>query len=203
MRDHRCTPSIGSIGTTSAHHCARPDGACSRTIATNACPRAEYRSADSTFPHASYVDKITRISSLPWPPLWHRPAMLQHAPGLTASPPLRYTLKWEAADAFPVLARSLQTTFPKYHSPPAVARAERKVFARSDRNASPGWPRSPTATRPMAIRQTLTWIRLHSLASAARRRGQPLRASPSRLSRAWCRRCCKAWSSGASTRSAS
>jgi hypothetical protein len=39
------------------------------------------------------IDNTTRISRLPFPPFWRQRAMLQHDPGLPASPPVRDILR--------------------------------------------------------------------------------------------------------------
>src|SRR5262249_4745865 len=45
----------------------------------------------------AYVDNVTRISCLHFRRFWHRLAMVQHDPGLTASPPCAIFLECQGA----------------------------------------------------------------------------------------------------------
>ena len=51
----------------------------------------------STPPRDPYVGNNSRISLPQFPPVWPRPAILRHDPGLAASPPVRYMLRMEGS----------------------------------------------------------------------------------------------------------
>src|SRR5215207_7699731 len=111
----------GTSGTpTSASRSAQSGGAHIRTSAPSPRNRTASATSGSTSPRPPYVDNNTRIRYTHFRRFWPRPTIMRHDPGLAASPPVRYTFRWEGVAAS---TSTTPTAAPTVPGPPSTSRS--------------------------------------------------------------------------------